>query len=387
MRSLLVSSSYFPPQTGGISRMMEQICLALGPDRVCCLTGVRGTRAGMDRLGAIRVYRRPGAFRVGDNRHARALSLASALAEIVLRERPRVLQLASCEDGYLALLSRRWLRRPFVVYAHGNEILAAMESAWDKPRLALRRAGCVIANSRFTAGLVEAAGVRPELIRVIPPGCDTDRFRPRAANERLRRSLVAGRANGGVILTVGNLVERKGHDSIIRALPAVAAVLPGVTYVIVGEGPYRKTLEALAVALGMRDRVVFAGTVSDDDLPEFYAVGDVFAMPSRERPDAQDVEGFGIVFLEAGAMGRPVVAGRSGGMADAVLDGTTGLLVDPVNPEEIAQTLIHLLTDHELRAQLGRQSRERIEKHYTWRNVGIHVQKILECVGSKQFLS
>ena len=384
MRSLLISSTYFPPQTGGISRMMEQICLALGPERVSCLTGVRGTPADGSRLGAIRVYRRPQAFR--GSKYLRALGLAYSLAEIALRDRPRVVQLASCDDGYLALLSERWLRRPFVVYAHGNEILAAMHSAWDEPRLALRSASCVIANSGFTASLVEAAGVRPEAIRIISPGCDTDKFRPRAANERVRRKVLAQRANGLVILSVGNLVERKGHDSVIRALPAVAGEVPGVTYVIVGEGPYRRNLEELASAVGVRDQVIFAGRVSDEELPEFYALGDVFAMPSRARPDAHDVEGFGIVFLEAGASGIPAVAGRSGGIGDAVLHGTTGLLVDPFDRAEIGQTLIRLLTNHELRAQLGRQSRERVEKNHTWRRVASHVQEILECVGTKRSL-
>jgi len=369
---------------------MEEICLALGPERVSCLTGVRGTPADGSRLGAIRVYRRPHAFR--GSKYLQVLGLARAVAEIALRDRPHVVQLASCDDGYLALLSERWLKRPFVVYAHGNEILAAMASAWDKPRLALRRASCVIANSRFTARLVQAAGVRPEAIRIIPPGCDTDRFRPRAANERLRRKVLAERANGRVILTVGNLVERKGNDSVIRALPAVAGAVPGVTYVIVGDGPYRRNLEELASAVGVREQVVFAGRVSDDELPDYYALADVFAMPSRARPDAYDpdaydVEGFGIVFLEAGASGTPVVAGRSGGIGDAVLHETTGLLVDPFDTEEIGQTLIRLLTNHELRAQLGRQSRDRVEKNHTWRRVATHVQEILECVGNGRSLS
>ncbi|HKQ25256.1 MAG TPA: glycosyltransferase family 4 protein [Burkholderiales bacterium] len=380
MKSLLISSTYFPPQTGGISRMMEEISVALGPRRVSCLTGVPETHANSQRLASIRVYRRPGAFT--GNRFTSSLNLAWLLCEIAVRDRPRVLQLATCEEGYLGLQLQRWFNLPYVIYAHGNEILAAIDSVWDRPRVALKNAACVLANSSFTAGLLEKAGVAPKAIEIIPLGCDIDKFRPRSPSPQLRQRMLGDRAQGPVILTVGNLVERKGHDMVIRSLPAVCQRVPDASYLIVGDGPFKERLDKLAVELGVRNRVIFAGRVSDDELPDIYAMCDVFAMPSRARLGSYDVEGFGLVFLEAGACVKPVVAGRSGGIEDAVDDGVTGLVVDPADARDIGQALVHLLTNKELGARLGQRGRERVEKKHTWAILGARVQGILERVGN-----
>jgi phosphatidyl-myo-inositol dimannoside synthase len=358
--------------------MMEEICVALGPTRVSCFTGVSETQAISPRLASIRVYRRPGAFE--GNEVMKALTLVCSLFEIAVRDRPRVIQLSTCSEGYLGLHLQRWFGLPFVVYAHGNEILTAIDSDWEKPRLALKKAACVLANSRFTASLLQTAGVAPEAIEVIPLGCDIDRFQPRSPDAGLRRRLLGDRARGPVILTVGNLVERKGHDMVIRSLPAVCQRVPDATYLIVGAGPFKERLQALAAELGVQDRIVFAGKVLDDELVDIYAICDVFAMPSRARLASHDVEGFGLVYLEAGACAKPVVAGRSGGIGDAVVDGLTGLIVDPFDAREIGQALIRLLTDGELRDRLGRQGRDRVEKEYTWSIVGARVQRILERV-------
>jgi len=316
----------------------------------------------------------------------KALTLACSLSEIAVRDRPRVVQLATCDEGYLGLQLLRWFKLPFIVYAHGNEILGAIDSDWDKPRLALKKAACVLANSRFTAGLLQTAGVAPEAIAVIPLGCDIDRFRPRTPPLQLRRKVLGDRARGPVILTVGNLVERKGHDMVIRSLPAVCQRVPDATYLIVGTGAYKERLNELAAELGVRDRIIFAGKVSDDELPDVYAMCDVFAMPSRARLAAHDVEGFGLVYLEAGACAKPVVAGRSGGIEDAVVDGFTGLIVDPSDARDIGQALIRLLTDSELRGRLGQQGRDRVRKEHTWSVLGARVQGILERVGNTRLV-
>jgi phosphatidylinositol alpha-1,6-mannosyltransferase len=357
--------------------MMEQICLSLGPDKVSCLTGIRATQGSKTDPAQFRLYRRPSAF--SGHKYFQAISLL----EVLMRVRPRIIQLGLCYDGYIGLLVKRWLSIPFVIYAHGNEILEASKSDWDKPRLALRQASCVLANSRFTASLVEKAGVSPTAIRVIPLGCDTERFRPRAPNDQLLKKLLGHRAKGPIILTVGNLVERKGHDMVVRALPAIRKLFPEVTYVIVGSGPFKKDLEDMAFSLGVRDQVVFAGKASDEELPDFYSLCDVFAMPSRARIDAGDVEGFGLVFLEAAACGKPAVGGRSGGVEDAVVDGVTGLLVDPCDAEDVGRAILSLLGKPDLRGELGRHGRDRVEREYTWKVAGSRIQEILEqiCAG------
>ena len=378
MKSLLISSMYFPPHTGGISHFVGSIASVLGPDRVCCLTGVPGSPGAVEtRLGP-RVYRRPAAFEGA--KYRQGLVWGAAIAQIMLRERPVAIQLGLVSDGSMGLWLRRWLRLPFVVYAYGNEILTAMQSAWQKPRLALQHADRVLAISRFTADLVRRAGVSPERIALVHPGCDVDRFRPRPARMDLRHALLGPRDRDRVLLTVGGLVARKGQDMVIRALPRLRQSIPDVTYLIVGDGPYRAQLEALAMSVGVRDHVVFAGMVSAEDLPDVYALSDVYVMPSREQLESCDVEGFGLVFLEANACGKAVVGGRSGGIPDAVEDGVSGLLVDPHDPEDIANALRRILSDGDMALRLGEQGRLRVVREFEWKRIGDQVQGILDSI-------
>jgi phosphatidylinositol alpha-1,6-mannosyltransferase len=180
-----------------------------------------------------------------------------------------------------------------------------------------------------------------------------------------------------VILTTGNLVARKGHDMVLRALARLDTEIANVTYLVVGDGPARSDLESLATALGVRDRVVFAGRALDADLPALYALADVFVMASRERRDENDVEGFGIVYLEAAACGKPVIGGRSGGIPEAVVDGVTGLLVDPSDPDDIAKTLASVLADSELAARLGLQGHARVVRDFTWARAADRMHDVL----------
>ena len=375
-KSLLVSNRYFPPQAGGISRFMGSVASALGPEQVCCLTSVPSKLDRRVEDVGVRVYRRPAAF--SDTTSVQAISLALALSQIMLIERPQIIQLAMAYEGFIGLWLRRWLRLPFVIYAHGNEILDAMESEWQTPRQALLRADRVLACSQFTLDLVKKIGVDPERARIVHPGCDSDRFQPLQPNEALRRKIPGLRSTDRVILTVG-LESLKGHDMVIRALPYLLQTVPDVRYIIVGSGP-QATLDHLARELRVRDRVIFAGLVPDDDLPAIYALCDLFVMPSRQNLAQQGVEGFGLVYLEANACGKAVVGGRSGGVGDAVQDGVTGLLVDPHDPKDIANAVGILLTNRELARQLGEQGRSRVVKDFTWDTVGKRIQGILDSI-------
>jgi phosphatidyl-myo-inositol dimannoside synthase len=366
--------------TGGISTYMGAIASTLGSRQACCLTAVPGEANGT----GVRTYRRPWAFR--KERHFQGPGFAAAIAEIMLRERPQVVQLATAYDGYIGMWLRRWFRLPFVVYAHGNEILDARQSSWAKPRLSLFEAARVLANSRFTAHLVEQLGVSAAKLEVIHPGCDVERLKPCVAAAAVKQEFLGEHSNGRVLLSVGNLVMRKGHDMVIQALPRLVKSFPELVYLIVGDGPHRGELENLAQALGVRERVIFAGRVSNERLREVYALAEVFVMPSRERLDACDVEGFGMVFLEASACGKAVVAGRSGGVEDAVVDGVTGLLVDPADVNELASAVSALLSHREFAARLGSQGRSRAVAQFAWSRVGERVGKVLECVLAEQQL-
>ncbi|NLB96282.1 MAG: glycosyltransferase, partial [Armatimonadetes bacterium] len=168
-----------------------------------------------------------------------------------------------------------------------------------------------------------------------------------------------------VLVTVSRLLERKGHDVVLRALPRIAAAVPEVAYLVAGTGPREPVLRRLAGELGVAERVVFAGRVPDEELADYYGAADVFIHPNRELPNG-DVEGFGIVFLEANAAGKPVIGGNSGGTPDAVVDGVTGFLIDPNDVDAVADAAIRLLTDRDLARKLGEQGRERARTEFTW---------------------
>jgi len=353
---------------------MGALASALGRDRICCLTS-RDDCKNLFGSDGPRIY----CWKRGVRNVVGALSFGGTIAQIIVRERARAVLLATVGDGSVALWLNQWFKLPFVVFAHGNEILVAMrnDSSTETFIATLRRADRVLAVSQFTANLVAQAGIPPNRIEIIHPGCDTNRFRPLPPSDELKTRLLGNRAGDRVIVTVGNLVQRKGQDMVIRSLPLIRQSNPEITYLIVGDGPYRPELEKLAGAMGVKDRVIFAGRVAADDLPDIYALSDVFVMPSRERLDSDDVEGFGLVFLEASACAKPVVGSWSGGVPDAVVDGVTGLLVNPQDPEEIAKALSRLLLERDFAIQLGRQGRSRVVSEFNWAYVADRVQGVL----------
>lgn len=372
--SLLVSGSYFPPQVGGISTMMAELCVQLGGDRVAVITGVPGP-AGDTRLDGVRVHRTATDF--PPRSRSAALRLIGSLGIVLARERPAVVLYASIEDAFAAHWTHKVLGYRHIVFAHGNDILSAAKSAWGKPRAALLAAGAVVANSRYTAGLLRDLGVTPGRVKVVHPGVDLDRFvqRPVGADERARWT--RGRPQSRLLLSVGNLVERKGHDTVIRALAKLQSDID-LLYLIAGDGPHRAPLQALAATTGVADRVVFLGYVPAAELPLLYSAADLFVMPSRERPEQRDVEGFGIVFIEAAACCVPAIGGRSGGIEDAVVDGETGSLVDPHDADALAAAIRQLLADPPRLRRLGEAARRRAAAQFSWVAFGRAVASIID---------
>lgn len=264
---------------------------------------------------------------------------------------------------------------------HGGDILALRRSWIRRILIAplLKHIDLFVTNSHFTKRiLTDTFGVSPERISVLHPGVEYLRFQPpRVINtpgwpDARKR-----------ILSVGRLVEHKGFDRVIEASAQLVEHGLDVGCIIVGTGQDRPRLENLALSLGVADRVRFAGFVSDADLPAHYWSCDLFALLSRQPPSAAAVEGFGIVFLEAAACGKPAVGGRSGGTADAVVDGETGLLVDPASINEIVSALRKLLTDAELARRLGETGRRRVIEEFDWSRRGAEVRRVfLEAAGN-----
>lgn len=355
----------FPPRRGGIQTYALELAKRLAtrlPAFAVIAPRVEGAESIDRELG----------FRVERRGTADTLIAASApvLLELALREGFDHSLHAQWSTLPAALLLRRTGRlRHVAVAAHGRELLLEpwraaplAQRGYDAVRhRALTRADCVLAGSEYTAELARRAGVASERLRVTRYGTDPARFRPLDASALRARLGLEGRA---VLLTIARLVARKGIDSVLRALPAVRRAVPNVAYVVAGDGPERARLEALAREGGVAEDVHFVGALADAELPLWYSLADVFVMPSRSEPP--DVEGFGIVFLEASACERPVVAARDGGVPDAVADGVSGLLVTPGNGAELAQKLSALLGDPLRAAELGRRGRERVLAELNW---------------------
>ncbi len=280
-------------------------------------------------------------------------------------------------------LKRMGLLKRVFVAAHGRELLLApfhrtprLQQPYDAMRRRmLQAADAIFPVSLYTGQLLVSIGVAHDQIHVVNNGTDTEHFRPKAADE-LRASL--GLSECAVLLSAGRLTPRKGLDMVIRCLPAIAQRVPQVRFVIVGEGDDRQRLETMARQGGVQERVVFIGKVPSEHLPDYYNMADVFITPCREQRPS--VEGFGLVFLEANACGKPVIAGRSGGTSDALDDGKTGFLVTPDSQEEITERAVQLLLDPELCEQMGNAGRERAVRVGTWDHAHQTLLSVMQAV-------
>ena len=283
-------------------------------------------------------------------------------------------------SGIAGWLCKKLFGVPYVVYVYGSETVrlgrGKVMARWM--RRVLRESQWVIPNSDFTLREYRDFGVPDEKMVKITPGVDTAFFHPEPSNTNLVQKF--GLEGCKVLLTVSRLDERKGHDRVIEALPVVLERFPDTRYLIVGRGREEESLRALVKRMGLEGRVLFAGYIADEELPAYYNLCDLFVLPNRETEDfAQlrgDYEGFGIVFLEAGACAKPVVGGRSGGVEEAVVDGVTGLLVNPRSTCGVAEAVIRILEDGELARRLGREGRNRAQE-FDWRKLATKVQEIL----------
>lgn len=265
------------------------------------------------------------------------------------------------------------------VFLHGmdwGEALKRPRKSWLAQRI-LRRSALIIAANNYTADLVK--GTMPLLssrIIVVNPGIDSVEP-PLVAPEYLASLRQRYNLEGcQILLTVGRVVERKGVDKVLEALPQLLPYYPKLRYIILGNGPYLPVCQQLMADLGIKDEVIFITNATDEEKAAWYQLADIFIMPARAKDG--DFEGFGIVYLEANQAGKPVIAGQSGGVGDAVVDGVTGLMVDPQSPRAIAQAVRRLLNDESLRRQLGKNGQARLQQFLWPRQAHLLRDKIKE---------
>ena len=218
----------------------------------------------------------------------------------------------------------------------------------------------------FTKSEISKAlnGKATDAMRKVAPGIDTEHFAPNPESAQLRKEL--GLSEKQVIVSVGRLVHRKGQDFLIKALPEILKVHPNAHVLMVGEGPYREHLQKLTFDLDVANSITFIGRIQYKELPRFICVGDIFAMPSRSRLAGLEVEGLGIVYLEASSCGLPVIAGKSGGAPDAVHEGVTGFAVDGTSVKDISQAINNLLADPAKARAMGEAGRKWIYENWRW---------------------
>jgi len=355
---LLIITPDFPPALGGIQVMAHRLATGIsGFETRTLALGAPGAAA-FDRDSEL-VVRRVGAARAPHAARVALLNLA-ALGE-ALAFRPDATLNLHMVSSPAAVLIRRALGAPSVMYFHAKEIPARARLA----AFAADGADAVIAVSAYCAALVAATGARPARLELISPGVDIPADATPEPSER------------PTIVTIARLEDRyKGHDVMLRALALVLERVPDAQWVVVGDGALRAELERQAHSEGVAAAVRFLGRVPDAERDRWLRRADVFAMPSRLPDDGQAGDGFGIVFLEAAAYGKPVVAGNVGGARDSVSDGESGLLVDPRDPGAVAAAIVTLLRDRELAQRLGAAGAVRA-RGFAWPVIAGRVERLL----------
>jgi len=362
MTRTLVVTNDFPPRPGGIQAFVHNLAVRRPPGSVVVYAPAWKGAKRFDAEQPFPVVRHPTSLMVPE--------------PSVLRRAGDLLRAEGCDSvlfgaaaplGLLAPALRRRGAERLVGLTHGHE---AGWASLPVARGLLRRIGDGVdtltylgeyTRSRMARALSPAAASR---MAWLAPGVDEDVFHEGAGGAEIRAR--HGLVDRPVVVCVSRLVPRKGQDALIHAWPRVLKDVPDAALLLVGGGPYRASLEKLAASLGVEDSVVFTGSVPWEELPAHYDAGDVFSMPCRTRRFGLDVEGLGIVYLEASATGLPVVAGDSGGAPDAVLDGETGVVVNGRSVAAVARALIDLLRDPGKARKMGEQGRAWVRREWRW---------------------
>ncbi|OZF45549.1 alpha-(1-2)-phosphatidylinositol mannosyltransferase [Rhodococcus sp. 14-2470-1b] len=372
-RTLLVTND-FPPRPGGIQSYLHSFATRFPADELMVYAPRwRGdSHVKFDERQPFEVVR-----------HPTTLMLPTPL---VARRAAQLVRTHGCDSVWFGAAAPLAVMAPAVRRAGAETIVASThghEVGWSMVpggRGTLRIIGnsvdTVTYVSKYTRGRFAAAFGPRAALEHVPSGVDTDRFKPDdAARTELRARY--GLGDRPTVLCLSRLVPRKGQDYLIRSIEGIRAEVNGAVLVIVGGGPYEGTLRALARKAGVEEHVIFTGTVPSAELAAHHTIADVFAMPSRTRGAGLDVEGLGIVYLEASATGVPVVAGMSGGAPETVLEGKTGLVVDGTSVDAITDAVVRILSDRALATTMGNAGRSWVRAEWQWDALAAKLRRLL----------
>jgi len=367
MRSIILATLDYPPQTGGVATYLENLvaCFPKGAMHVLAPEGDRAAHDA-DMKSEIPIYRRDLLSKWVRPRWLAALYWTNWLRK---KEHADMLVVSHLLPmGQIARMLKKKHKLPYAVIVHGMDVALALQAGGGKRKRAkevLVDADIVVANSMYTAGLAESAGAAKDKIMVVRPSPSFPGYLTITPERIAETRSKYGFDRTFTLLTLGRLVARKGFSEAIEAIAILKERGRIARLVIAGDGPERKKLEKLVEAKGVADRVGFVGRVPDEDLPALFGACDAFVMAPKSI--GPDVEGFGIVYLEANLMGKPVIGSRAGGVPEAVKDGETGLLVDPGDPTAIADAIIRLMDDPTYATMLGENGRRRVKEEFDWK--------------------
>lgn len=355
----------FPPISGGEAVYAYNLWRHLPADKIAVLAPYSNGSENFDSKQNFRIYRGR-ALTKGSTWEKLAIiwNLLFLVKQLIRKETINKIYCSHLlTTGIIGYLLNKTRGIPYYVCIYGAEFREHRELIWLK-KIILNNAKGIIVIADFIKQEALKAGVKNKNFIKVTPGVDIEKFCPGLNCEKIVERY--GLAGKKMIFTVSRLDWNKGVDVAIKTLPAVLERVPNAVYLVGGRGPCEEEWRNLAGQMNLQDKVIFTGFISDEDLPLYYNACDVFLLPTHEVKEKGYIEGFGIVFLEANACGKPVIGGRTGGTPDAVADRITGFLVDPLNLDEISESLIKLLTDESLARKMGGEGRKRAEKDFYW---------------------
>lgn len=365
-KNILVITNDFGPRTGGIETFVIGLLERIVDCNVIVFTSQQGDTSEYDQQW----LKKFGVQVIRDRSRILLPSVRVAKRAKGITQSHNVEVLVFGAAAPLALMAPRLRKagiKKIIALTHGHEVWWARIFPFN---LAMRRIGNSVDHLTYLGEFTRQAISRSlsqksiDSMVKIAPGIDTSHFSPQA--DAIHRRTELGLEGKKIIVSVGRLVHRKGQDKLIEAFPTIVREIPNAHLLIVGEGPYRTHLEKLVERLSLKENVTFVGRIFYDDLPSYLSASDVFVMPSRSRFFGLEVEGLGIVYLEASACAIPVVAGISGGAPDAVQEGITGLCVDGTNAAQIAEAVIHICSDSKRAAKMGLAGRNWVIEQWRW---------------------
>jgi phosphatidylinositol alpha-1,6-mannosyltransferase len=378
MRSLFIVND-FPPIVGGQSNYYFNICKAFPDGDLIILAPRSSGFKAFDGMHKLPIVRRPYlVFIPGLEKICKIILPLFYSLPIIEKEKIGCIHCGHVlSTGVVGLILNKWLKLPYIVYTHSADILE-FQKYWPIKKLLqciLNNAARISCNSHFTFDQLLKFGVKKGKIRLIYPKTDLFKFDCFTDNQAIidRYNL----SNKKIVLSINRLIERKGNDVMIKAMPLILKEVPDCLYLIAGKGQYENKLKAMVKEARLEKKVIFAEGLTEEEVVKFYKICDVFVMISRTLKQ-EDTEGFGVSFLEANACGKPVIGGRSGGVPEAVAEGHSGLLVDPLKIEEIAQAVVSLLKDKERALLLGAQGKKRVQDQFDSRFYGQDIKNLMD---------